>query len=517
MGDPKNLAWRALAGLKRNLNRVVVVDRTGYRRKTLRAGRLLATAAALAGLTCEIKEVRVGILLPPGIGCWITNLAVALAGKSSVNLNFTASTPAIQKMINASGINTIISARAMRERLSEFPWTREVWNLEEILKSPGMKSKVLKKFVQAHWLSTAALAKKWGIKEFVEEEATLLFSSGSTGIPKGVPLTHENIGANIDQIAAIGLLPRQTRLLACLPIFHSFGLTVTLWYPLCHPLTVITSPNPIDAPAIARAVKKERANVLMGTASFFRLYLREVRKSDFLTLKSVIAGAEKTPRGLHEKWEATFGSRYLEGYGLTETSPVVSVNLPHDNRVGTVGYPLKGILARVVDIATREVLSKAGERGVIELKGKNIFSGYLDEPKLNSEIFHDGWFWTGDVGSITPEGRLVIEGRLRRFSKIAGEMVPHGAVEEAIAAVYGWHEGSQIPLAVTGVFDEKKGECLVAISEQAIDMADLRSRLQKHGLPNLWIPKKIIVVDALPHLPSGKLDLQKLVEMAMNS
>jgi len=193
---------------------------------------------------------------------------------------------------------------------------------------------------------------------------------------------------------------------------------------------------------------------------------------------------------------------------------VVSINLPHDNVWGTVGVPFGDMRARIVDATTRVAFKEPGRMGVLELKGPNVFGGYLNDPALNREVFHDGWFWTGDLGMTTPSGRLIIEGRLRRFSKIGGEMVPHGAVEEVLTELYGWGDLPRIPAAVTGITDEKKGESLVLVSQEKIEAAELGRRLREKGVPNLWIPKKVVLVDALPYLPSGKLDLQKLGEMA---
>lgn len=512
--NTSSVARRALKNLRRHFWRTVVIDRTGLERKALTAGKLLAAAATLAQEIKKISAERVGILLPPGAGGWVANLAVALAGKSSVNLNFTTGSAAAQKMIEKAQLTTVISAAAMREKAHDFPWKSVAFfDLKAFLQSAEAQKKLTRHFLQALFLPSWILAKLWRV-ETRNEEATLLFTSGSTGDPKGIPLTHGNILSNLEQIQATGLLPPGVRLLANLPLFHSFGLTVTLWYSLVGRITAVTYPTPLEPHAVGQVVEEEKVIGVVSTPSFFQMYLRQVPVERFQSLQWVVAGAEKTPRGLHERWQAHFGSVYLEGYGLTETSPVVSVNLPHDNQVGTVGRPLPGLQVRVSDPTTRELITTPGVQGVLEFKGPNVFGGYLNEPELNREMLRDGWLWTGDLGHLSADGRLTVDGRLKRFSKIAGEMVPHGAVEEAINKMFGWENEERPVVAVASAPDEHKGEQLVVISTRPLEVQSLREKLHAAGLPNLWIPKKIAKTDTIPLLPSGKLDLRKLAELA---
>jgi len=190
----------------------------------------------------------------------------------------------------------------------------------------------------------------------------------------------------------------------------------------------------------------------------------------------------------------------------------VGVNLADAHRLGTIGKLVPELQARIVDPTTAEVYSEYNRRGVIELKGDSIFGGYLDEPELNAEVFRDGWFNTGDLGSLSEDGYLTVDGRLRRFSKLAGEMVPHGAIEEAVAKIYGFTDRQ--PLVVTGRRDAKKGESLIILSEIDLDMESLRTALQQAGVPNLWIPRAMKHIEAVPMLPTGKLDLAKISELA---
>lgn len=519
-----NLGLEVFRSLKRNPWRLAAIDYSQGQRKEMRSGTLLALASALADKLRQLPDPRVGIVFPPSFGGWIANVAVILAGKSSVNFNFTASPAVLERMIALSGVRTVITSQALIERFKDFPWQcftvspGGILDLGKFLAQPEVKKSLLGRALASFFLPRGVLKKFLGLEALsdvqITDEATLLFSSGSTAMPKAIPLSHANLLANIEQIEDIKLLPRGTRLLASLPLFHSFGLMVTLWYPIARPIHGIICPNPLDCASVARAVSQEKVHIIAGTASFFRLYLKQIPPAAFKSLRGVVAGAEKTPKGQHERWKEYFGSEYMEGYGLTETSPVISVNVPGHNRIGTVGRVLKGIQARIVDEETREVLSAPAARGILEVKGPNVFLGYLGDDKTSTEILRDGWFWTGDRGSLSADGYLTIEGRLRRFSKIGGEMVSHLAVEEEIAAAFGWQDLWQMPFVVTGCRDEVKGECLVVVCSQPIDINDLRARLQDRKVPNLWIPRKIVHVEAMPYMANGKLDILAVEKLA---
>jgi acyl-[acyl-carrier-protein]-phospholipid O-acyltransferase/long-chain-fatty-acid--[acyl-carrier-protein] ligase len=508
--------------LAKHPGRVVLVDCTAKRRE-MSAGKLLAVSTALSQRWKDsIPGKRVGIVFPPGMGAYIANLAVVLCGKVPVNLNFTLGPTAIGSCIRRAGIETIITAAPVKQKVPNFPWVEDTRDIVGDLQALS-KTTVIRLLLMI-WLFPAGwLARRLGVPQHGDnEEAGLLFSSGSTGEPKGVVLTHRNIIGNCFQIADIELLPRSEVLLACLPIFHSFGFTVTLWYPLLTGMKVITLPSPLEQKRIAETVEAEGATVLLGTPTFYRPYFKRVAPGKLKNLKYVVAGAEKTPNGFHEKWEANFGNLYLEGYGLTETSPVVSCNLPDFiargkesllKRDGSVGKPFPGIRARITHPDTGETQSPY-ETGMLQLRGPNIFPGYLDEPSLNAAVFSDGWFITGDLARFDEDGFLYIEGRVSRFSKIGGEMAPHGSIEEHIVRAFDLEGNDHPVIAVTGVADAVKGERLVLLTTVDLSPADLRDRLVKAGLPNLWIPREIKRVDAIPCLASGKLDLKEIADLA---
>ena len=356
-------------------------------------------------------------------------------------------------------------------------------------------------------------------------EATLLFTSGSTGEPKGVVLSHCNIVGNVSQFRELLDAKKDDAILASLPFFHSFGSTVTLWYPLIEGVRIVTYPNPLEAAKNAALIERYKLTLLLATPTFLRGYLRKVEPHQLRSLRLVITGAEKLPLDLAKAFEERFKQRVFEGYGLTETSPVVSVNLPEPQptkpgeqvqpsaRLGSVGKMAPGIAAEIREPETDRKLS-LHETGMLWLRGPNIFEGYLHDPEGTADVLRDSWFKTGDIGRFDEDGFLYIEGRLSRFSKIGGEMVPHEAIEQKIVDLLGLSGKDERAIAIMGVQDEAKGEAVVLLSAVDIDLAQLRDKLRDAGVPNLWIPKRVQRVESIPVLASGKLDLKKCNELA---
>ncbi|HSH09214.1 MAG TPA: AMP-binding protein [Oceanipulchritudo sp.] len=490
-------------------------------RKELKSGMILAVALTMAQRWKEtIPDKRVGVVFPAGLGGLLTNLALTLIDKVPVNLNFSAGRTAIEQSFEIGEVRTIISAGAVKEKIPDFPWLD---NTIDLVRERAFinKKDVIKRLAMIILLPSRSLIKRFDIPtNGGEREAGLLFSSGSTGNPKGIPLTHRNVIANCLQIKDCHLLNTTQTMLACLPTFHSFGFTATLWYPLLHGVKCVTLPSPLETRRIADAIEAEKVTVMMGTPTFLRPYFKRVQPEQLRTLKYVVGGAEKTPPGFAERWERQFGGTYLEGYGLTETSPVVSINLPEMNgfpakmKPGSVGHIVIGMRARVVDPASGNVLP-INQRGILDLQGANVFKGYLNNKEATAHAFQDGWFRTGDLARIDSEGYLFIEGRVSRFSKLGGEMVPHGRLEQIIAECFKLEDAESPLVAVTGISDETKGEALVVLTAVEIKPNDLRERLLKQGIPNLWIPRIVLRVDAIPSLASGKLDLKALDALAL--
>src|SRR6266699_5579940 len=339
-------------------------------------------------------------------------------------------------------------------------------------------------------------------KEGGHREAILLFTSGTTGEPKGVVISHRNVVGNVSQFRQL-LDARETdAILASLPFFHTFGSTVTLWYPLIEGVRIVTYPNPLEAAKNAGLIERYKLTLLLATPTFLRGYLRKAEPDQLRTLRLVITGAEKLPLDLAKAFEERFKQKVFEGYGLTETAPVVSVNLPEpqptkpgeqvqpSGRLGSVGKMAPGIAAEIREQETNRKLS-LHDTGMVWFRGVNIFEGYLHDAERTADVLRDGWFKTGDIGRFDEDGFLYIEGRLSRFSKIGGEMVPHEAVEDKIIDLLGFSGKDERVIAIIGVHDEAKGEALVLLASVDVDLAQLRGKLREAGVPNLWIPKRI--------------------------
>ncbi|MFP4673474.1 MAG: AMP-binding protein [Opitutales bacterium] len=516
-----HLARAAFVALARRPGRRLVIDRTQERRVAKR-GFLLALAWVLSRRMHRwTRRQRVGILFPPGLGAYIANLAVVLAGKVPVNVNFTLGRASVAACFERAEIDCLLSTERMRTKLPDFPWPENgcidlVEELKALPKAPTLAFLAAVYTLPAGWLAGWLKIPSKGDRE----EAALLFTSGSSGEPKGVVLSHRNILGNCEQIDTSGLLPENERLIANLPIFHTFGFTVTLWYPLLRGCEVVTLPSPLEVKPVAEAVEAESGTVLIGTPTFFKPYFKRAAPGQLASLKYVIAGAEKTPEGFAERWEQTFGGVYLEGYGLTETSPVVSVNLPPSpqhpegaNRRGTVGRILPGQAVRMLNPDTREPMP-VDQIGLLALKGPNVFEGYLNDPDKTTAVMDGDWFVTGDLASLDADGFLRIEGRISRFSKIGGEMVPHATVESALVKALGMEDEELPQLVVTGRPDEAKGEVLVLLAAFDLEPERVREELKAAGFSNLWVPKSVCRVEAIPTLATGKLDLQGIRALA---
>ena len=464
----------------------------------------------------------VGILLPPSVpGAWV-NFAALLAGKVPVNLNYTFSPDALASCIRQCGLRRIITSRVFLARL-KLALPGEIVDLGKILAAPRWTEKLCTAL--AAWsFPGGALERFLGGrgKVTINHEATVIFSSGSTGEPKGVPLTHYNLSSNIEQLGQMFALNRRDRFLGVLPFFHSFGFTGTLCLPATLGSGVVFHSNPLEARIIGDLVQKFEVTFLLATPTFLQIYTRGCSSEQFGSLQTVLVGAEKLPDRVAGAFTERFGVRPMEAYGCTECSPAVTVNT-RDFRAagfrqvggkhGSIGLPLPGMSVRIVDPDTGAPLP-ANESGLLLVKGPNVMNGYLGLPEKTTEVLRDGWYQTGDIAQIDEDGFLIITDRLSRFSKIGGEMVPHIKVEDLLHASAGTTEQT---FAVAGVPDEKKGERLVVLHTLA--EPELKICLKKFAvaeIPNLWKPRfdDFIRVEAIPYLGSGKLDLARIRAIA---
>ncbi len=525
--------------LETSLARLVVEGMRKYAKVTLEDGmddsnlpygKLLGVAMALARyLKQTVQEPRLGIILPPGKAGLIVNYACLLAGIVPVNINYTSSDAAFESIVRQSGIKHFVSARAFMSKLPQFPWPKgdAIIHIDRVLKELGMKK-------IAPWVAFARLAPMPVVartfeldKRHGDDEAALLFTSGSSGEPKGVPFTHRMIIANCTQMLSKVEIEPGDALLCSLPIFHSFGMTVCTILPALSGLRMVTFPSPLDAKRLNELIEQHHCKLVVMTPTFARSLVRRAHPHNYDSVKYFVVGAEKLQKAVADEFMEKCNTRLLEGYGLTETSPVVGVNLEEVSdtaeqpyyipgiKFGSIGHVFPGMGVKITAPDDDDKQLPLSEQGMIWFKGANVFKGYIARDDLNAEILKDGWFKTGDLGYIDLNNFLTLGGRRSRFSKIAGEMVPHEVVENAITDFIPMPEGftGGRTVAIVGVPDAQKGEALVLLScvhnaqlTQALDA--IRSHLADQGIPRLWAPREIIPVEAIPMLPTGKLDLK---------
>jgi acyl-[acyl-carrier-protein]-phospholipid O-acyltransferase/long-chain-fatty-acid--[acyl-carrier-protein] ligase len=470
-------------------------------------------------------QEMVGILLPPSIPGALVNLAAMLMGKVPVNLNYTASNETLASCAKQCNLKTIVSARAFLERVHVQPPVETLF-LEDLAQSPK-SSERLAAALAAALLPARMLGKFAGGERTasLDDLATIIFSSGSTGEPKGVMLTHYNVASNVEQLNQVFLLHPDDRIMGILPFFHSFGFTGTLCLPAATGIGVVFHPNPLDSRVIGALINKYAVTLLLATPTFLNAYTRRCMPEEFGSLRFVLAGAEKLPDRISIAFEDHFGIRPLEGYGCTECSPVVAVNTIDFRAAsfrqvgakrGSIGHPLPGITVKIVDPETQRPLG-IDEPGLLLVRGPNVMQGYLSRPEKTAEVLRDGWYNTGDIATVDEDGFLRITDRLSRFSKIGGEMVPHIKVEDKLQELAG---AAEQMFVVTAVPDEKKGERLVVLhtlSDQLLE--DCLERLAKCDLPALWRPRpdQFLRVEKLPYLGTGKLDLRRARELALET
>ena len=467
-------------------------------------------------------QEMVGVLLPPSVPGALVNFAAMLMGKVPVNLNYTASNETLLSCAKQCNLKTVITARAFLDRVHVQPPAEAVF-IEDIAKDPRFSERLVAALVA---LFPARLVEKYaGSKRptTLDDIATIIFSSGSTGDPKGVVLTHYNVAANVEQLSQVFFLHPDDRIMGILPFFHSFGFTGTLCLPAATGIGVVFHPNPLDSRVIGALVNKYAVTMLLATPTFLNAYTRRVEGEQFGSLRFVMAGAEKLPDRVAQAFEDRFGIRPMEGYGCTECSPAVTVNTMDFRAAsfrqvgakrGSIGHPLPGMTVKILDPETNEKLG-VNQPGLLFVRGPNVMQGYLNQPEKTAAVLQDGWYNTGDIAMLDEDGFLRVTDRLSRFSKIGGEMVPHIKVEDKLHELAGTTEQTFV---VTSVPDEKRGERLMVLHTLPNDkLKESLDGLAKSDLPALWRPRvdQFIHVEKLPYLGTGKLDLRKARELAL--
>jgi acyl-[acyl-carrier-protein]-phospholipid O-acyltransferase/long-chain-fatty-acid--[acyl-carrier-protein] ligase len=509
--------------MRRHSFRFAMADHTRPHVSSLQA--LIGSIVLARALRQHWENQRhVGILLPPTVAGALLNVAAPLCGKTSVNLNYTAGKSGLEAAVRLAGLRTIVTSRAFVEKAKlDLPDGPSIVWLEDVARTIGTGQKLVASLL-ALCLPARIIELACGQNTplTMDDLATIIFSSGSTGEPKGVMLSHFSVDANAQGAGQVLHLYQDERVLGILPFFHSFGYLV-FWFVMFNNAGMVFHPSPIDVAAIGELVRRYRITFLVTTPTFLQLYQRRCTPEQFSSLRVVLTGAEKLPSRLAQAFEDRFGIGPIEGYGVTECAPVVAVNCPDfraagyfqpASRRGTVGQPLPGVSVKVVDPDSFASLPP-DTPGMLLVRGANVMKGYLGREDLTANAMHDGWYITGDIATVDEDGFLTITDRLSRFSKIGGEMVPHGRVEEALQQAAG---AEMQVFAVTGIPDERKGEQLAVLHTlDESQILGIVAKLTANGLPNLYIPPRanFIKVDALPLLGTGKMDLRGLKRIAM--
>ncbi len=469
------------------------------------------------------KQSRyIGVLLPNSNAAAISILSVMYADLVPAILNFSMAPLVFKRALEKSGIDVILTSRLFIEKI-KFEKMAEMVFLEDIAKEINPVDKLF--FVLAIlFLPSVVLIRLFSKASYanLRNAAVLLFSSGSSGTPKGVILSHHNVNSNVNSfINIMGMQAGMDKISGCLPLFHSFGMNICFWVPLMYGVSVVFIKNPLEIDEVIKSIRDYKLTLLATTPTILNAYIKKSERSDFKTLRLLILGGEKFNSKDAKGIRNLTGIEPIEGFGCTELSPVVSINIADDfkdfstmsGKVGSIGKALPGIAAKIVNQDTwKDVLPD--RKGLLLIKSPSVMEGYLSEEATKNAII-DGWYNTGDIASIDEEGYITIVGRVSRFSKIAGEMVSHELIE---ALIYEYLNIGDRLLAVMGVKDAMKGErLLVLYSGLKLNPHKIIGFLLKKGLSNLWIPKikDFIKIDEIPLLGTGKMDIAKLNEVAL--
>ena len=487
---------------KKHAQKSAVIDKsTG---KTVSYSRALIGALILSSKFQKYDKGFIGIMIPTSAGCALATVGALMSGRIPVMINYSTGAEANARYAREKcKFKTIITSRALLRKIN-CPVIEGMVMIEDIMESvtTGEKLKAALKTKLPVGLILSLIQ-----KGDENDTAAILFTSGSEKDPKAVPLSHLNIASNIQSFGGYIKISESDILLANLVFFHIFGLTVNLWVPFYYGMTMVTYANPLDFQTVSNIARDEKPTIMVGTPSFFWGYLNKSEPGDFKSLRLMVAGADKCPNALREGYMQKHGVTLLEGYGATETSPVISVNSPEFNRPGSTGKVIPNVQVRVENFETGKIC-KAGEVGKILVKGDSVMKGYYNDPELTAEVLVDGWYNTGDMGYLDEDGFLWHSGRFKRFAKIGGEMVSLVKVENILEKFL--PEG--VSCCVVEVSDEKKGSYIVATVSREVNKTHML-RLMMDELPVIALPRQFIVIEELPMMSTGKIDFRKVTGM----
>jgi acyl-[acyl-carrier-protein]-phospholipid O-acyltransferase/long-chain-fatty-acid--[acyl-carrier-protein] ligase len=494
------LHHRFIQTAKKRGSKIAVHDQATGRDFTY--GYMLIATLIIKQSISNIKGRYLGILLPTSVGCMLGILGALMNGKVPVMINY--STGAIENCRYARekcSFKTILTSRKLLEKLNLQPIDHMIF-VEDILAKVTIVDKL-----------KAAVTSKLPfpiLKTMVHdgplnEISVILFTSGSEKEPKAVQLSHKNILSNIDTILGIYDLKAEDICISMLPLFHVFGLTANFWLPVILGNTMVAHPNPLEYQTISSLVRKYQVTYMAATPSFFYGYLQKSEPGDFSSIRYAIAGADKLPDKVYEGFLKKHSIHIYEGYGTTETSPVISANAPGAHKLGSIGKPAPGVQVKIVDIATDEVLGP-NQEGKILVTGDLVMEGYLGDIEETSLRIRNGWYDTGDIGIIDSDGFLWHRGRLKRFVKVGGEMVSLVKVEDVLSRLL----PEDVICCVVDVPNPTKGaDVVAAVANGNFDMHKVLKQLKKE-LPSIAVPKQFYVIEDIPMMASGKVNFREV-------
>jgi acyl-[acyl-carrier-protein]-phospholipid O-acyltransferase/long-chain-fatty-acid--[acyl-carrier-protein] ligase len=488
---------------KRQGDKLAIADR--MLEKRVPYSKALIGSLILSKKIGKFKEGYIGIMIPTSAGSFLATIGTLMAGKVPVMINY--STGAADNCVyaqNKCGFKTIITSRALLEKIG-CRLVPGMICLEDIMDRITAADKL--KAALKSKLPTSMIIRSFPLAH-PNDNVVILFTSGSEKDPKAVQLTHRNITSNIADVKEIYGLGEKDVIMSCLPLFHVFGYTVDFWLPMTIGMTAVTYANPLDYKRMPILIREEKVTMIAATPIFFSGYVRESKTGDFATVRLMVAGADKTPDSLREEYMKKHHLELLEGYGCTETSPVVSVNRPGANRPGSIGLVIPSAQVRIADMTTGQELPP-GSEGKILVKGNCVMKGYYDDIEETSLRIKDGWYDTGDMGMMDKDGYLWHRGRLKRFVKIGGEMVSLVKTESVLEELL--PEG--VDCCVVEVPDSLKGARIVVVITREVDEREILKKMGQKLTP-IALPKQFIVVAELPKLGSGKIDFRSATELA---
>lgn len=477
--------------------------------------RLKTGALLLAERFRQRPEQHIGVMLPATVGADVVVLAVLLAGKTPVMINWTLGDANLEHVLELAEIDVIVTSGRFLDRLDQLNFDLlqdKIWTLEDMRRQDFTLTDKLKAALAAR-RSANSLIRRWRSDTWTTDRpAVILFTSGSEAAPKGVPLTHHNVLSNLAGAMRTIELHGSDVLYGFLPPFHSFGYTVATVLPLTTGLKVAYYPNPTESRKLARGIQAWRPTIVCGTPTFINGIFKAAGDQRLDSLRIILTGAEKAADELFERAAQLSDGHVLEGYGITETGPILTLNRPGESRVG-VGKPIANVELAIVDAEDRDRRLETGERGLILAHGPNIFGGYLGNP--GRDAFHelDGktWYVTGDLGSLDEDGNLTISGRLKRFVKIGGEMISLPAMESAISQKHPPVDGEP-QFAVSSLDRDGERPLLALFATFETDKDGINGILKEAGFSNLARVNQVIQLEEIPKLGTGKTDYRSLKE-----